>query len=432
MADKLNYEKIELKNGITVILCPIETVESLYIRVDLKNGAIFENQKNAGISHILEHYLHQGNTEFPKAQEFTLELEKEGMFENAATYLFGSYFWIKSPASKTEKTIQMLFSLVATPTFPQDRLNHVREVVLQEYYDHWQHPQSVYSRDFAHKRFTDKPVYLNDTLGTKEVIEALTVAEIREWFEKFYHAGNMLITIAGNIKKENVLSYLEKTFGSLPNKGDVTFPQVEPNHYSSFLVHHHPDTREQITFSLSFPAFGWNERGREGERTLNFLARLTASFRFSRLYYLIREQHNLVYSITASAAVYPSRGYVGIYGSTSIGNLIKAFTLLKKEIEEIKKSGFTDEEVRIAKNIYESGIIFEQETPEAIAGFIKNQEFWKLSVLTPPEYLKEIHKITKDNVDTLAQEVFDFKKPNIGLFGNLSKETIDELTEIFK
>lgn len=427
------FDRIILPNGVTVIICPIPTVQSLFMRVDYKNGPMFEEKKDYGVSHFLEHYIHQGNEVYPKEKEFITELEKDGIYENATTNLFGTTFLIKTPISKAEKAVDMLYAMLTKPIFPKEQLQHVREVVLQEYYDYWQHPESIFWNTLFHKRFTDDVSYTKDALGTKESIESITKKDVDLWYEKFYtNPSNILVILAGNINSKIMQKKLLDTFGTLAPKPPITFPHIPSGNYSKFLVYHKEDIRDQISFSLSFPAFGWENRKRDDERQLYFLARLLASSRLSRLYHLLREKHNLVYGIHAGATIFSSRGLMSISGSTSNTNLLKAFELIKDELIKIKKEGFSEEEIKIAKNLYESGAIFEQETPEGIAGFLRSQEFWNLPIIPPEENVKKIQEITAEQIHNLANEVIDFSSLNIGVFGKLNPGDIKKIEKLFR
>lgn len=430
-SSRFQFNRVVLPNNLRVLTYPIPTVQSIYVRVDIRNGSAFENEKESGISHFIEHWIHQGNTKYPSSSQFATLIEQEGIFQNGITYPFGSYYYMKSPSLKLEKTIDLMHLLISQPTFPQNRIEHVREIIINEYNDYWQRPESKFYDTLTKKRYKDYPPYLRDALGTPETITTITRSDVEKWYERFHHAGNMILTVAGNFEQKDLEKVLSKTFSKLAKSDLVKFPPMSQNNYSDALIHHQPENRDQITFSITIPAFGWRQYSTRTSFVLSLLTSVLGGGRFSRLFELLREKNNLVYDISCGKSLDPSRGVISLHGYTSKQNLTKTLLLIKKELTNVMKNGVKDKEVTIAKNIFESYNAFRMETPEGIAQHLINQEFWGEKIWTPEKVVKEISSITKSEVNKLAEKYLTFEKVNVGLFGNLSKKEIGEINNIF-
>lgn len=428
---QFSFYRFVLPNNMRVLAYPLPHVQSIFARVDVRGGSIFESEKNMGISHFLEHWLHQGNTKYPKSHEFSSLLEEEGIFQNGYTFPFGNYYYMKAPSLKLEKTMELLYLLVTQPTLSVNRSEHVREVILNEYHDTWQKPEFKFYRELQLKRYTDSPSYLQEVLGTPTTIMSITREDSLKWFRKFYHAGNFFLTIVGNFEMNNLQKILNNTFATLPTTKSVPFPAMSTNHYSPFSLYHQKEERDQITFYISLPAFGWKEKSTRKTLSLDLLTDILGGGRISRLFRLLREEKNLVYSVSCSTSTHPYRGSIVIHGYCSKPNIVTTMKLIKKELEKALVKGVSEKEVRIGKNVVESTMVFRMETPEGIAQHLINQEFWDEDILTPEEIIKKTNKITSQEVNTLSKEVLSSNKFNIGLFGNLSDKEVQDIKSIF-
>lgn len=431
MKKDFDFEKIVLPNGMRVLLYPIPTVESVYIRLDLKIGSSFENDSNHGISHIVEHYLHQGNSISKTSEEFALKLEENGIFENGRTSSSSSDYYMKCPKDKFDLAIEQLHAMTMQPLFPEDRLDHVKKTVLNEYYDYFREPKNPFFEEFFKKRFTDAPPYTRNAIGTESSIINTDLSSIKKFYDTFYFPNNFIITITGNFDPAHALKKIQFLFGKSTKRKSIDFPVVESGHYSGFLVHFKHFESDQIQFALSVPGYGWETKPIQQWQALSLGITTLGSGRFSRLYRSLREKNNLVYWVTSSSDFYETRGLIGAGGTCSKEYLEKTLQLTIDEIHAIKKNGITRKELETAKNIYIASLTFGLETPEGIAGHLLHDEFWDQPVMLPNEYIEMIRKITIDEVNKELQ-ILDTKNTNLALYGNLNPTQISKITKKMK
>lgn len=72
------------------------------------------------------------------------------------------------------------------------------------------------------------------------------------------------------------------------------------------------------------------------------------------------------------------------------------------------------------------------ETPESIANNLSGQMFDYGEIWSQDDYLNERNKITLDEIKTMINKIFNFKKININLLGNLSESELKKISEVFK
>lgn len=79
-----NYQLSTLANGVQVVSESIEHVKSVSLGIWVRVGSRYENEKNNGVTHFIEHMLFKG-TENRSAKEIAEEVDSMGGQLNAFT-----------------------------------------------------------------------------------------------------------------------------------------------------------------------------------------------------------------------------------------------------------------------------------------------------------------------------------------------------------
>jgi len=433
VAKKLPYQKLILPNGLTIFLVNIKTVKTFYATLYIKIGAVNESKKNNGISHFLEHLVHQGTENYKSFKLFSEAIEFEGMFQNARTSKLNTYYWVNSPSEKGEKALDLLYELVFLSTLPKSRVDHVRQIILNEYFDYWSEPKTQFEQKTFLKRTKDRNIYQYDFLGKPETIKSFTREELLNWKNKYYQPANMILSVAGNFDQKKIMTKIRNSFGkqkTIKEIKELPRPKIT---YSDFLIYHQRGESNQISFLLSFPSFGIREVETKKNPQIGLLRFIVGDSYYSRLFKLLREDNNLVYFINSDTPSFPFMGEFIIRGSTAKENLLQSMKLMREELEKIKKNGANKKEMQKARNLYQRNVVcFNFETPQQIANWVVGEELSGKKIRLPDDYMKIVEATSIEEINCLAKDIFDFSKINIGLMGNLKNEEIKTIMSAFK
>ena len=91
---KNQMKKYKLKNGL-IVLFGKNNSKSVCVEVMVKVGSNYENEKERGISHFLEHMLFEGTKKRKASKEIANEIEKYGAECNAYTSGDRTAYFIK-------------------------------------------------------------------------------------------------------------------------------------------------------------------------------------------------------------------------------------------------------------------------------------------------------------------------------------------------
>lgn len=427
-----NFKKIVLSNGMTVLLYKMDSVMSASAILFVRTGAIFEKEEDRGISHLIEHSAFVGTKNFPSSTEVSNFAENLGIVYNGGTSKDNTSYTLKSPNINFSKGLEMLAEFVFNPILDKQQVLKEKEIILSEFNDFWNDPVRHFEHIMFEKRF-NKPnhPYARRPMGVPETIKNLSLGKVAEYRSKYYNPANMVLSIAGNFD-ENIESTVKDLFG-IQGKGNVSEePKFNSNEYSDFTLYNQEDKRPQISFNISFPAFGWLEANKRERTKLGLLSTILGSARSSRLFSRLREKDKLVYKITSGWGLLAWLGALSINGSVSSKKLVQTVTTVKEEIENLIKNGIKENELELSKNFTIAQVMMQFDNPGVVARYFGEQAFYNEEMWSPERKIEEIQKITKSNLDTLAGKIFNFKKINIGFLGDVPKETINEVEKVFK
>ena len=85
MSPAINYQKTTLKNGVRVIVAPMENTRAVTVLVLFGTGSKYETKKINGVSHYLEHMFFKGTEKRPKTIDISSLLDGVGGEFNAFT-----------------------------------------------------------------------------------------------------------------------------------------------------------------------------------------------------------------------------------------------------------------------------------------------------------------------------------------------------------
>src|ERR1043165_6678425 len=97
-----------LPNGLRLITIPMPSFESATALVMVGAGSRYENRKNNGISHFLEHMAFKGTEKRPSAMDISSLVDGIGGEFNAFTGKETTGYYVKAGANNVELAIDLL------------------------------------------------------------------------------------------------------------------------------------------------------------------------------------------------------------------------------------------------------------------------------------------------------------------------------------
>ena len=345
-----------LENGQTVIIQEVHSNPIVTVDTWIKTGSINETDKNNGVSHFLEHLFFKGSTNHAPG-EFDKILETKGAITNAATSKDFTHYYITIPSNYFNLALELHADMLLNPLLPRKELERERKVVIEEIAKDETEPQSVVYDNLISMLYTTHP-YKRQVIGTRDIISTIQRDEIMDYYNQFYVPSNMVTVIVGDVDTIKTLELIQKYF-NCENK------KVEKENFAA-----EKQLTEQKKKTEYLPAqSGYMLIGFRGVKAVNkdsyaldVLATILGDGRSSVFYRNIKDKKQLAFSIGASNAGFRDDGIFYVSANFTPENAEKLEQAIFEEIHNIQKSGVTDSQVQLAKNIIERDTYYGRES----------------------------------------------------------------------
>lgn len=426
-ADGKDYLSAKLKNGQNVVIKQVSNNPTVTIDTWIKTGSINEDDKNSGVAHFLEHLFFKGTQNNPTGT-FDRILESKGAITNAATSKDFTHYYITLPSKDFDLALSLHSDMLLNPLVPRKELEKERLVVLEEISKGKDSPSNVMWENLFSLIYGSqipKHPYFRPVIGKKEVIETITREEILDFYNKFYTPNNMTTVIVGDVDPQEALKKVEQYF--VKEEGEKQYvapiyPKIAP--LSGVMRINKDMDVNQAYMVIAFKAPKFKED--KDTYALDVLATILGESKSSRLNQRLKEQKNLVYSISSGNSSYMDDGLFVISATLDAKNLADAEKEILLEIDKIKKGEISSADVKKAKNMIKTDTYYSRESISNISnelGYLTT--FWG-STSYYDNYLNNIEKVTRGDVIKVAKKYLDKNKYAISTV--VPKE--DELKQI--
>jgi zinc protease len=221
-------EQFTLANGLTLIVKPDRraptAVQMLWVRV----GSMDEVDGTSGVAHVLEHMMFKG-TPSVKPGEFSRRVAALGGRENAFTGKDYTGYYQQIPASRLEDVMKLEADRFAHNQWPDAEFAKEIEVVKEERRLRTEdNPRALMNEALDATVFVASP-YRRPVVGWMSDLDAMTPADVREFYRRWYVPANAALVVAGDVDVAQVRQLAQKYYGVIPARPVATRkPRSEP------------------------------------------------------------------------------------------------------------------------------------------------------------------------------------------------------------
>lgn len=393
-------QKHILKNGIRVLLREDHTLPLVSVRASFCGGVRFEDEKRQGISNLIAKVLLKG-TKSKSAQDMARIIDGLGgeVYAESGNNSFSIVMNLQT--QDLDKGLLLLRELLTAPSFPQDRLQQEKEVIISQI--------RTQEKDifYASEKLLRKTLYLKYPfrfmqLGGEESINRITRKEIKKFHKNFCNPTNMVLAIYGDISPEDVLKKLS-AFGSLvagisiaPILEDEQQPAA-PREANVFLE------KEQALLMVGFLGTKIDSPQRYPFEVLTSIL----SCGGGRIYNEIREDLGLAYTLGSYQVLGLERGYYVFYVATRPDNVGVAKDKLLAIINSLREKAPDTQEINSAKVSLISAHQLRLEANAQFAAETALDELYGLGYDNYKSYENKINAVTAEDLLRIAKEYFD-------------------------
>lgn len=407
------FKKIVRPDGSTVILAPKQDTKAITFQVLYKVGSRQEVKKINGASHFVEHLMFKGTKKRPNTSVISRELDSIGAEYNAFTWKDRTGYYIKADASHLEKAIDVLSDMLRHSKFDPKEVDKERGVIVEEINMYEDNPM-MHIDDLYEELVYKGTIMGRNIAGPREVIRSVSRDDLFHYKKKFYYPGNMVLGVAGHFEEARVLKLLNRYFPvDKKVSSRVTIERLKLKQQQPRIKIHYQEV-EQLQIGLVFPGLAL---GHKDLATLTVLANILGGNMSSRLFINVRERKGLCYFIRAAAESYEDVGNFVIRAGLDKSRIEPALELIKHELNRLKTSPVTSEELQRSKDNIKGGTILRMEDSSDYLGYLQTQELLQNKIESLDTKLARIMAVTRADVQRVARDIIRWKQSNLALIG---------------
>lgn len=416
----MKYELTKIKNGLQVVTVPNSQVESATIMVLVGAGSRYENKKNNGISHFLEHMAFKGTKNRPSALEIATLMDSIGAESNAFTGKELTGYYIKAAAKHTDISLELLSDMLANLLLDKAEIEKEKGVILEEINLYEDTPSRKIGDIFEELMYGDIPLGW-DIAGTKDNIRATTREDFVDYMSTLYSADNMIVIVAGNVDPKDVHKKVEEYFGKLNFFVTKNFENVPQTRQTSPKVLLRQKETEQAHFALGVPTVGLLDK--EDRYPLTVLAAVLGGGMSSRLFHQVREQRGLAYYVRSYSEKYIDVGYLSSFAGVDKSRIDDAIKVVLEEYQKITEPKAIDEkEMEKAKEYVIGHFILDLEDTRSVASHYGSSLLLEKEIELPQETIEKLRGVTLDQLERVSKKYLSPDRMNLAVIGNFKDE----------
>ncbi|MBR7114395.1 MAG: insulinase family protein [Alistipes sp.] len=350
----ITYDKRQLDNGLTVIVNRDRASRMAAVNLLYKVGARNESAHRTGLAHLFEHLTFRGTHEVP---DFDTPVQMACGDNNAFTNNDYTDFYITLPVGNIETALWLESDRMTGLDLSQEAIEVEKRVVIEEFRQRYLNQpygdQNMLLRDMVYKSHP----YRWATIGlSPEHIEKASAEEIRDFYRRFYHPSNAILSISADIEPERVFYLAEKWFAPIEDR-PYAIPAIEPE----------PEQQQarRLEVERDVPATTITIAFQMGDRLSRdfFLGDMTSDLLAggdsARLYERLIKRKRLFASTNAYISGDVDRGMFVFTGQLLPSTTeAEAEAAIWEEIDDLRACNITEYEVEKVKNKFEANTLF--------------------------------------------------------------------------
>lgn len=398
----IDYKRFVLENGLIVLIHQDKSTPMVAVNLLYNVGAKDEKPDQTGFAHLFEHLMFSGSEHAP---DFDDTIQRAGGDCNAFTNHDITNFYEALPFHNLDVALwleadRMQFLMVSEKSLDTQRkvvVEEFKETCLNEPYgDVWH-----YLSDLVFKVHP----YRWPTIGlVPEHVENARLQDVKAFFKRFYHPGNAILTIAGNVEPEEALERVQKWFGGIP--GSV----LEPRNYPAEPPQTAPRRLERVAnvpLDAIYMAFRSPSRSGVDYYVADLISDILSNGSSARLYRRLLKERRLFSQIDAYISGTIDPGILVVEGRPAEGvSIEEAEAAIWEELEILKNERISERELQKLKYKAETTVSFSE---SSVLNKAMNLAFYELlgdaSLINKELGIYE--SITAESIQELSRKIFD-------------------------
>jgi len=411
------YTKVQLKNGLTVLLMEQHEVPIVSFNVIVKTGSVGDPIGKEGLASLTAELLRKG-TRTRTSEQISSDLDFVGgeFAMNATTdYSSGSAEFLTKDLGQG---MTLLADILLNPVFPEEELKKLIQQRIDGIKSAKDRAEGVIGRYFANYLYGKHP-YARPVGGDERSLPAITRVDVQQFYESNYVPVNTILAVAGDFNVVEMRGLIEQQFNAWParNPAAVRVESMPPVQGKRLLLVDKPDST-QTYFYIGNIGISRMNPDRVAIAVVNtiFGGRFT-----SRLNMALRIDSGLTYGARSLFDERKTAGPFLISTYTKNSSTEQAMDMALNVLSTLHEKGITQAELASTKEYMKGQFPPSIETSDELASTIARLEFYGLDESDINSYFAKIDAVTIDDTRRIIKEYFPLDNLVFVLIGKASE-----------
>jgi len=378
-----------LDNGLEIVAECNDEAHSTALGFFVKAGARHETGRIAGVSHFLEHMAFKG-TPTRSADDVNREFDELGAHYNAATGDEGTVYYAAVLPEHQDQAVELLADILR-PSLRQPDFDTEKQVIIEEIRMHEDQPPFGAEEKCRAAHYGAHPLG-HSVYGTVESITGLTVEAMREYLQRRYSPGNIVLVGAGRVDFQSLVAVAERRCGAWERLETGRVCEPVATHASFLVVQKQTATQQYAVEMADAPAAVDDDRYAAG-----LLSMVLGDDTGSRLYWELVDP-GLAEHVSLGHLGYDDAGLYITHLSCAPDRAADNLQQILDIYRQAESDGITDDELSQAKSKLSSRIVLSGERPRNRLFTVGSEWIQRRQYRSVRDLLDAVAAVTRDDV----------------------------------
>lgn len=397
----MKQTKFQLKNKLNVLLIESKKSPVISVQMWVKTGSADEKKKEEGISHFIEHLVFKGTEQFGVG-EIANVVEASGGELNAYTSFDQTVFYVTISKSFSDVALNVVSQMMGYPTFVPEEVHSEREVVCEEIKMGQDSPGRRSSQMMFSSVFK-KHAYGIPVIGYEKNVRSWSVKKIREYYQSRYVPTNMFLVVSGDFETAEMKQRVVQYFAGFKNYKLRKVKRVKEPAQKKFRFQSQKYKMQDRHLYFGFRAPSIKHKD---VPALDVLTMILGQGDSSRLVKKLRLENSIANSVSAFNYNPTDEGLLALSAHYQDNHFETIAKECFKQIHLIQTTDVGWDEIKRARVGISAEQFYSVETVDGLANKAGSQEFYFKDQKAQDKYLKQIDKVTPEDIKRVAKKYF--------------------------
>ena len=296
--------------------------------------------------------------------------------------------------------LELLAEVLTLSTFPQEEIDRQKQSIIASIKAREENPGDIAQRRFAAALYPQSP-YGRPVEGSEASVKGLEQQSLRAFYERYYRPNRTILSVVGDISHQEIARALNEAFRSWP-KGEPATAPVAPSKVGTAETLRVNKELTQANIILGHEGVGRENPDYYAIQVMNYI--LGGGGFSSRTLDSIRNERGLAYSVYSYFSAEKGHGTFELVMQTKNETALEAIRIAKAEIRRMREELVTEQELSDAKDYLTGSFPLRFDTNRKVANFLAQVEYFQLGLDYPERYADFIKKVTREDVQHVAQK----------------------------